>query len=1005
MTKTLLEREDNRFSVETATSADKGLQLLAESEIDCIVSDYEMPGMNGIEFLKSVTEDYPNLPFILYTGKGSEEVASDAISAGVTDYLQKKSGTDNYALLTNRIVNAVNSRRREQKIQILQTFENELTELAIDFLRTKERDIDTLIDGTLEKIGTLVDADRTYVFDIHHEDETISNTYEWCAGGVDPQIHMLQDIPQDAVPWWIQKLENFENITVPNVSKLPPEAEAEQEILEEQNIKSLIVTPMISNDELVGFIGFDWVQEQEAWSDEFINILRMVGELIMTARKRKEREQELETLKSQYETLAENFPGGAVFLIDTNLKYVRAGGEELSNVDLSPDDIEGAKPHDLFPDELSDELCHYYKEALDGNANTFEQVYGSDRYRIQTVPVRTDGVEIDHVIAVSQNVTECVEDKQNLQALFESSPDMIDIHTNEGTIVDVNQQFCEAFNQPKDELVGQKVWEIDQNVDPEELQAAWDEMDVGDRTKIETEFETTDGTLFPVEVHLTRLPVEDGSRFMVVSRDITERKQRMEEIETLKERLELAIEGANLGVWDWDMRTDEVEFNDQWAEMLGYTLEELEPHLRTWETRVHPEDIDEVRAALDTHIQQNTDYYDTEHRMRTADGEWKWIRDLGKIVDRDEDGEPIRAVGIHLDIDESKQYQQELEQKTEELEELTTRLEEQYLTLFEEAPVMAVVTRTENGRPIIEDCNNQFAETLGFETEALIGTDLTEYYTPASREALIEDGGYERSLKDEFTRESRELVAADGEIVETVLRAVPRKDPAGAVVGTMAMYLDITEREEVKRANERLEEFASIVSHDLRNPLNVASGHLELAREDCESPDLEAVEQAHDRMDSLIEDLLTLAREGDGATNTKAVDLKAVVAECWETVETAEASLSVETDQTIVADERRLKQLFENLIRNAVEHGGSAVTVTVGGLEDGFYIEDNGPGIPEDDDETVFEVGYSTNSEGTGFGLSIVQQIVEAHDWNIRVTTRSGGGARFEIAGVEFITE
>lgn len=318
---------------------------------------------------------------------------------------------------------------------------------------------------------------------------------------------------------------------------------------------------------------------------------------------------------------------------------------------------------------------------------------------------------------------------------------------------------------------------------------------------------------------------------------------------------------------------------------------------------------------------------------------------------------------------------------------------------------MAVVTRTENGRPIIEDCNNQFAETLDFEPETLIGSELADFYTPDSRKALIEGGGYERSLKGEFTTEPRELVAADGEVVETVLRAVPRKDAAGEVVGTMAMYIDITEREEVKRANERLEEFASIVSHDLRNPLNVAEGRLELAREDCESPHLEAVERAHDRMNALIEDLLTLAREGEAITETKAVDLAAVVAECWETVDTAEASLNLETDQTIVADEPRLKQLFENLIRNAVEHGGSAVTITVGGLEDGFYIEDTGPGIPDDNSETVFEAGYSTNTEGTGFGLSIVQQIVEAHDWNIRVTSRSEGGARFEITGVEFTAE
>jgi PAS domain S-box-containing protein len=351
---------------------------------------------------------------------------------------------------------------------------------------------------------------------------------------------------------------------------------------------------------------------------------------------------------------------------------------------------------------------------------------------------------------------------------------------------------------------------------------------------------------------------------MVISRDITERKQRMQEIQMLKERFELAVEGANLGVWDWDMTTDDVEFNDQWAEMLGYTLEELEPHLRTWKTRIHPDDIEQVKAALDAHIQQETDYYDTTHRLRTADGEWTWIRDLGKIVERDSDGEPLRAVGVHLDINEARQYQRELEQKT-----------------------------------------------------------------------------------------------------------------------------------------ERLEEFASIVSHDLRNPLAVAAGNLELARDDCESPHLERVERAHGRMEALIEDLLTLAQEGEAVTDTEAVNLATVVGECWEVVETAESSLTIKNDRAVEADTSRLKQLLENLFRNAIEHGGEEVTVTVGGLEDGFYIEDDGPGVPVTERDEVFEAGYTSNPDGTGFGLSIVKRVVEAHNWEIEMVEGIDGGARFEITGVE----
>jgi signal transduction histidine kinase len=154
-------------------------------------------------------------------------------------------------------------------------------------------------------------------------------------------------------------------------------------------------------------------------------------------------------------------------------------------------------------------------------------------------------------------------------------------------------------------------------------------------------------------------------------------------------------------------------------------------------------------------------------------------------------------------------------------------------------------------------------------------------------------------------------------------------------------------------------------------------------------------------MDTLIEDLLTLAREGEQVGETEPVGLADVAKTSWQTVNTEQATLETDTTQAIQADRSRLQQLFENLYRNAVEHGGDDVTVSVGVIDDGFYVADTGPGIPESDREEVFEAGYSTNEDGTGFGLRIVEQIADAHGWEIIVTESKGGGARFEITGVE----
>ena len=221
--------------------------------------------------------------------------------------------------------------------------------------------------------------------------------------------------------------------------------------------------------------------------------------------------------------------------------------------------------------------------------------------------------------------------------------------------------------------------------------------------------------------------------------------------------------------------------------------------------------------------------------------------------------------------------------------------------------------------------------------------------------------------------------------------------------------LDRIERErELKRKNERLEQFTSFVSHDLKNPLNVADLRLELAMEDCDSEHLRDVAVALDRMETLTDDLLTLAKAGQHVDDVESIHLATLARTCWQTVQTADADLVVDADLTVLADRTRLKQLLENLIRNAVAHGTSDaeegesdVTVTIGALAGGFYVSDNGRGIPEADRDSIFEHGYSTADGGTGFGLAIVADIVEAHDWSIMVTDSDAGGARFEITGVE----
>jgi signal transduction histidine kinase len=211
--------------------------------------------------------------------------------------------------------------------------------------------------------------------------------------------------------------------------------------------------------------------------------------------------------------------------------------------------------------------------------------------------------------------------------------------------------------------------------------------------------------------------------------------------------------------------------------------------------------------------------------------------------------------------------------------------------------------------------------------------------------------------------------------------------------------------EQIEQQRDQLEEFASVVSHDLRNPLAIIQGSIDLAEQTGDPEHFDRCRNALDRIDILIDDLLTLARGGQSIGETESIELAELVRDCWEFVPAEEATVELDDDIVLRGDLGRVQQLFENLFRNAVEHGGGDVTIQVGVLESdsGIYVEDNGAGIPEKERDQIFTDGYSTSEKGSGFGLTIVQQIVEAHGWNIRVTSGKTGGARFEITGIEII--
>jgi signal transduction histidine kinase len=252
------------------------------------------------------------------------------------------------------------------------------------------------------------------------------------------------------------------------------------------------------------------------------------------------------------------------------------------------------------------------------------------------------------------------------------------------------------------------------------------------------------------------------------------------------------------------------------------------------------------------------------------------------------------------------------------------------------------------------------------------------------------------------------------EVDYLVLNAVALGVVAGSAIGYQYVRLRDETREqtrlaaEMRRTNERLEteverldEFASVVSHDLRNPLGVATAYLSLVQETGERRHLGTVEDALDRAEAITAEMLELARQGQAVNDPKPVELEATARLAWRTVETGDAALEVSTEALVTADESRLRQLFENLFRNAVEHGGPGLTtVRIGTREGGFYVGDDGAGVDPSAIDDVFSSGYTTTAGNTGYGLAIVESIADAHGWTVSVAD-ADDGARFEFDGVE----
>jgi PAS domain S-box-containing protein len=995
-----LQRADDRLDVTPVATAEDALEHLRRQPVDCVLSDHGESGIDGLALLSEVRDRRPDVPFILHTGDGSEAVASEAISENATDYVRRDDSAAHFEALAQRIVAASETRQASEYERVADL----VRDIQSDLVRARTREeVETRVCERLAEadpyvfawIGT-VDTDRDRIRprasagrDSDYLDE-VEITVDDSATGQGPtgkavktrSIQVVQHIAEN------------------------PEYGPWREDALERGYRSSAAVPIEYDGSFHGVLNV-YSDRPAAFDADERSLLGEFAETIAHAYHRIRIQQRYE---SQYRELFEDAPvmmaftresGGEPVIEDCNRRFAETLGyaaSELRNRPLA----------ELYTDESVQRLLDEggYERALEGEFTPQERSFVTAEGErlvtlLQATPRRSDDGEIVGTHALYVDITDRKRAGEVLERAeaMEASMDGMAIIDEGDHYVYANQAHAAVYGyDDPDALIG-NTWRMlytDDEIERLESTALPALEETGEWRGEATGLRA-DGTTFPQELSLTS--VGDGALVCVV-RDITEQKERERELREVKERLELAVEGANLGIWDWDMTTDEVEFNEQWAQMLGYSLDEIEPHIDAWKTRVHPEDIAEVEAALDAHVAGEAAYYSTEHRMRTADGDWKWIRDVGRIVDRDGNGEPVRAVGVHIDVTERKEYERVLERTREELRHIIDLVPD---LLF---------LKNREGEYLL--ANEATAEAYGSTPEAIEGASESAVIPNLEEAEAFHEDDIEVIESGESMNVTEELTTVDGEtrILETT--KIPYELPESGETVVLGYGRDVTERKEYERRLEEqrdsLEVLNQAVRHDIRNDLQLV-----LAYADMLGAYVDADGEAY------LEQILEAARDAVGITTTardvtqvmlqadaehRPVPLRSVLEAEIDDVRSNYEHAIVRVDGSIpdvtVCADGMLESVFRNLLSNAIQHNDKdvpevVVSATCGDEAVAVRVADNGPGISEARRERIFEQGeMGLDSEGTGLGLYLVETLVGRYGGEVRV---EDGGERDSTGG------
>ncbi len=711
-------------------------------------------------------------------------------------------------------------------------------------------------------------------------------------------------------------------------------------------------------------------------TDRFTVLANRVTNAVERYRARQRAAATTERLQRIYERIDDGF-----IAIDDDWRFSYVNRQAAELLETPAEELLGSVLWESFPGAIGSRFEEQYHYARRHQVTTtFEEYYEplSAWFEVRVFPSES-GLSV-----YFRDVTERKERERRHEAVFNNTYQFTGLLEPDGTVLEANDTALAFVDADREDVVGDMLWETPWfrgreetvTIAHESVETARD----GDLYRDEFPLEGADGETIVVDYSLRPVSDETGDVALLVpeGRDITERKERERQLREERAFTDSLFEAMPDIFYAFDEDGTYLRWNDRFTDVTGYTdaeMTDLEP------MALVPDDETETIADAIDEVLYGDGRVLVESELVTADGE---RIPYEYAAARLEDDDTLAVVGIGRDISDRRERER--------------RFEAVFNKTFQFTGLMAP-----DGTLL--EANETALEFGGIDREDAVGKRVwnAPWFEDVPEAVEAAKRGVETARDGEFFRDE---IAVQGDDRTAVIdfSVKPVFDDRGEVTLLIPEGRDITElkerERELEKKNEQLEEFTSIISHDLKNPLMVASGNVQLARETGDHEVLADATDALDRIEEMIEDLLELAQQGTSVTDPVAVPVDSLLS----TVEDdagVDVTASVPDGIAIVADEMRLYSLVSNLVSNAVTHGGEDVAVEVGLEGDTLYVADDGVGIPPEDREAVFEPGTSGADDGTGFGLAIVAAIADAHDWEVSVTESRWGGARFEITGLD----